>query len=477
MRKKFLSLLVVFAMVVSFLTPLGSVKGAATASISPIYYYAPYDGTSSGGTPIAYYVTLTGANPSTQYYVGAWFYSSSSAAYFWNWATSQWMATPGTIANYPVITTDNSGKWSGWIIVKTKTETDLGGAPYFRVRFYLQSNTGNTIDATSQNTINFMNMHVSGVTPPSWVTTDGGWIEGYAYDTNGNPLQNATIVVKNSSGTIVGMYKTEDNTVNEGYPTTAGYYKVACPVGTGYSVEVWDSSNNIIGVKTTDVYVKAGQVTTNVNINSTVTSYPPNVYSTNPANGATNVPVNTTISVQFTKPMDSSTIIPTNFELKDSSSTVISGSVSYDNSTNTAKFTPLTNLSVSTTYTFTIKSQVKDTSGQPMPSDYVITFTTQAPGPQVLSTNPANGATNVPVTTTISATFDKDIDTSTLSTSTFTLKDSSNNPVNGTVTYDSTSKTATFTPSSNLQASTTYTATLSGTIKDTNGNLMGSDYS
>jgi len=60
---------------------------------------------------------------------------------------------------------------------------------------------------------------------------------------------------------------TEDNGVSEGYSTTPGYFKVAAPVGTWYSVEVWDSSNVKIGNAVTDVFVKAGQTTSGVNIN------------------------------------------------------------------------------------------------------------------------------------------------------------------------------------------------------------------
>jgi len=136
--------------------------------------------------------------------------------------------------------------------------------------------------------------------------------------------------------------------------------------------------------------------------------------------------------------MDASTITTTTVVLKDSSNNSVSGSVSYDSSTNTVTFTLNSYLSINTTYTFTIlggSSGVKDQSGTPMPSDYSISFTTQGAGPQVVSTNPANGATNVLVNTTVQVTFDKDIDTSTLTTSTFTLKDSSNNLVSGTVSH------------------------------------------
>jgi hypothetical protein len=94
----------------------------------------------------------------------------------------------------------------------------------------------------------------------------------------------------------------------------------------------------------------------------------------------------------------------------------------------------------------------------------------------VVSTNPQNGATGVSFSSTISATFDRALDASTVSTSTFTVKDSENNLVTGSVSYDSGTYTVTFTPSAPLTYDF-YTATLSGSIKDTDGNPMNADYS
>ena len=95
----------------------------------------------------------------------------------------------------------------------------------------------------------------------------------------------------------------------------------------------------------------------------------------------------------------------------------------------------------------------------------------------VTSTVPEKDATNVDVTTVVSATFGESMDASTITASTFTLKDSSGNTVSGTVSYDDTTKTATLTPSSNLSDNTTYTATISGDVKDANGHAMGKDCS
>ncbi len=89
----------------------------------------------------------------------------------------------------------------------------------------------------------------------------------------------------------------------------------------------------------------------------------------------------------------------------------------------------------------------------------------------VTSTQPSNGATGIPVTGSISATFSKQVQSSTVNSNTFILKDSNNNAVPGTVSLSSDSKTATFTlfSSKPLSYSTTYTATITTGVKDLSG--------
>ncbi len=79
------------------------------------------------------------------------------------------------------------------------------------------------------------------------------------------------------------------------------------------------------------------------------------------------------------------------------------------------------------------------------------------PAPTVVSTNPADGATAVPVSTTVTATFSREIDPDTINTSTFTLS-KGGTPVPGQVTYDASTLTATFTPDNPLDKNSLYTA-------------------
>jgi hypothetical protein len=93
--------------------------------------------------------------------------------------------------------------------------------------------------------------------------------------------------------------------------------------------------------------------------------------------------------------------------------------------------------------------------------------------PAVNTTNPVNGQTSVPPNGAISATFSKAVQASTIQ---FALTGPGGVSVPGTLTYNSSTVTATFTPSASLSSATSYTATVSG-AKDTAGTPMGAAYS
>lgn len=93
--------------------------------------------------------------------------------------------------------------------------------------------------------------------------------------------------------------------------------------------------------------------------------------------------------------------------------------------------------------------------------------------PEVVSTDPANGAVNVATSKNISANFNEGMDPATLNATTFYLKQGSN-LVSGTISYSG--NTATFSPSAQLTANTVYTATITSGAKDPSGNAMIDDY-
>jgi len=98
------------------------------------------------------------------------------------------------------------------------------------------------------------------------------------------------------------------------------------------------------------------------------------------------------------------------------------------------------------------------------------------PAPSVTSTSPEADGTDVAVDTMITATFSGAMDASTITTGSFTVVTDST-PLSGSVSYDSGTYTATFTPSANLSYGTTYTATLSTAITNVAGNPLASAYS
>ncbi|MFA5463548.1 MAG: Ig-like domain-containing protein, partial [Dysgonamonadaceae bacterium] len=93
--------------------------------------------------------------------------------------------------------------------------------------------------------------------------------------------------------------------------------------------------------------------------------------------------------------------------------------------------------------------------------------------PEVIVTDPVNGAINVSTNKVITATFNEPMQSATINESTFFVKNGVN-IVSGHVTYSGT--TATFTPASLLQANTVYTATVTRGATDPMGNVMRNDY-
>ena len=104
-----------------------------------------------------------------------------------------------------------------------------------------------------------------------------------------------------------------------------------------------------------------------------------------------------------------------------------------------------------------------------------IFWTTQPPdfvGPAVTSADPISGETSVPTNAGVSVTFNKAVQASTIQ---FTLTGPGGASVAGTVSYNSSTDTTTFTPSAALSSNTSYTATVTG-AEDTGGLAMGSPY-
>lgn len=202
----------------------------------------------------------------------------------------------------------------------------------------------------------------------------------------------------------------------------------------------------------------------------------PVVESTNPTNGATNVPLNQIVTVTFNEEMNPVTITPSSFTLTGglNNGNPISGTLTYNNSNATLSFVPTAPLALNTTYTGTVKSTIKDLNGNALQTNYVWTFSTGALlAPTVISTDPANNATGVFLNKVITASFSVPMDSLTINTATFTLKQGTT-AIAGTVKYSGI--TATFTPANDLTANTIYTGTITTGAKNKVGTPLENNY-
>jgi putative lipoic acid-binding regulatory protein len=93
--------------------------------------------------------------------------------------------------------------------------------------------------------------------------------------------------------------------------------------------------------------------------------------------------------------------------------------------------------------------------------------------------NPVNGATGVSTTAPVTAVFNVAMDAATINSSTVELRNSSNALIASTVSYNSTNRTMTLTPTAALGTTAVYTAKIKGGaagVKDAIGSTMTNDY-
>jgi hypothetical protein len=292
-----------------------------------------------------------------------------------------------------------------------------------------------------------------------------------------NTISGSTIELRNSSNALVSATVTYDASTTTATLTPTGMLTnsqtYSAKIKSG-SAGVKDAAGNALASDYDWSFTTvAGDIT------------PPTVSSVTPVTGATAVLVGSTISAVFSEAMDASTINSSTIELRNSSSVLIAGTLSYNASTRTVMLTPSAALANSQVYTATIKSGpsgVKDVSGNALAADYIWSFTTEAGDitpPTVTSVTPANGTTGVLVSSSISAVFSEAMNASTISGSTIELRNALNVLVTATVSYNATTRTVTLTPSGALANLQVYSATIKGGttgVKDAAGNALAADY-
>jgi hypothetical protein len=230
------------------------------------------------------------------------------------------------------------------------------------------------------------------------------------------------------------------------------------------------------GVKDLAGNALAGNFVWSFTTGATPDTAAPTVTSTDPANNAVAVAVNKKVAVVFSEVMDPLTITTANFTLTGPASSSVLGTVTYVGTT--ATFTPNANLAPNSVFTGTITTGAKDLAGNALASNFIWTFTTGATpdvtAPTVSSIDPANNSTGVALNKKIAATFSEAMDPLTITTANVTVTAPGAVPVLGTVAYVGT--TMTFTPTSNLAASTTFIVTITTGAKDLAGNALANNF-
>jgi len=203
----------------------------------------------------------------------------------------------------------------------------------------------------------------------------------------------------------------------------------------------------------------------------------PFVSSTNPSANETGLGLNATLAVAFSEAMDPGTITAATFTLV-RGTTPVNGVISFG-TVSTTIFTPSSVLLPNTIYTATLSTAVSDSAGNSLESAFIWSFTTGAgpdvTSPVVSSTDPASNATGIAVNSTVLATFSEAVSPATVTPLSFTLMRGTT-AVAGSVTIGP-ANAATFTPSADLLANTSFVATITTAVKDLAGNSLASIYS
>jgi len=225
---------------------------------------------------------------------------------------------------------------------------------------------------------------------------------------------------------------------------------------------------------------------------TTTSATPPTVTAVTPLNLATGVALNSSVTAQFDEAMDPATMIASTFTLTSGGAPTltapcggagaisIGGAVTFNPTDNIITLVPTSVLSPLTCYAATVTTAAENLPDTEfLAANFIWTFTTGAAPdltpPTVISTDPLNLATDVPLNQLVTATFSKPMNDNTINTTTFTLFQGATQ-VLGTVSYIAGSNTARFVPNSNLSAGLVYTATITTGASDLAGNFMVAPY-
>jgi len=193
-----------------------------------------------------------------------------------------------------------------------------------------------------------------------------------------------------------------------------------------------------------------------------------------PGRDAVGVATNTRVLAAFSEEKDPATITPETLFIAG-----VAASVHYDQASKTAEISPQQPLAPNTQYTATVSRAVTDWGGRPLSADYTWSFRTgdaeDVRSPAIIAVDVAGDTSAAALNGAVSVTFSEPMTPSTVNADTVSLTGPEGEAVAGTVVYDG--WTATYTPSQDLEPSTTYTVTVAQGAEDLAGNPVAGQVS
>lgn len=317
---------------------------------------------------------------------------------------------------------------------------------------------------------------VAGLQPPGQSNSDGILALVELYDATTGNLVSSTYAFKFYSYAALPEFS---------FPAVApGAYKIrlqpsGTPLPPRYNQAQWyPNATSIAGAGV--INVSAGASIDNINLFYTLDPKPlPQVVATTPQNGATGVPLNQPVVVQFDQEMEDLSIISSqrSFVVRDGMGNQVFGQYQLQDSGRRAVFIPNEPFAPNSAYNAAVTTFAYSRQGLHLQQDYLWTFTTGdslLTPPQVVSVYPGEGSTNVSPNTFIYARFNREMDPASFIWDSIVVEDEFQNVYYGDIELDG--DIAIFRPWSSLDSNRQYTARISAGVADLFGLPIGNEY-
>jgi len=205
-------------------------------------YIPKINNNSDYSIPFSIKINMTNFSSHQNYEIKAYVIGNESSSFP---ATQIWYDESWQYSYYYFnITTDGNGNFSDWLNLRFKKS-------YQEYQKHIENNNSaylfvkiknNNISRVISKKIYLLDMDES---------TINGTISGYTVGIarqNNTIIDKKTVIIKNNTNCITGIYMTEDNNIDETFPLEPGYYKLPSPVGTNYSIHFLEDNGSILHI-------------------------------------------------------------------------------------------------------------------------------------------------------------------------------------------------------------------------------------